>query len=364
MRALRYHGPRDLRLDDVPEPGVRPGTVKIQVGAAGICGSDIHEYVGGPISVPMSSPHPLTGETAPVVFGHELAGTVTEIGPGVTRVDVGDRVAVNAALSCGRCDSCARGWTNVCRSIGFHGVTGGGGGFAAFDVVPESNLHLLPDEISDEVGALLEPLATGFHAVDLSGARQGDGVLVLGAGPVGLMVVLACVAAGIENIVVAEPSATRRSLAAAFGATRCLDPRTESVVDVTHQETRGTGAAAAVDAAAAPTSLADAVASTRPRGTIVNIAAWEKPTPFDPTTLLFRETLLRGSLAYTAGDFDRGVAFAADHAATLERLITRVIGLDDVITEGFDRLAFERHDDIKVLVRPGAAPSAASTAAG
>ncbi|MCW2830074.1 MAG: hypothetical protein JWP31_766 [Aeromicrobium sp.] len=352
MRALRYHGRRDLRLDDIPEPEVRPGAVKIEVRAAGICGSDLHEYLGGPISVPVDAPHPMTGEVAPVVFGHEFSGVVTEVGAEVDRIRVGDRVAVNAALWCGRCDACAQGWTNICRTIGFHGVTGGGGGFAAYDVVPEQNAHVLPDLVSDEVGALLEPLATGFHAVGLSGLGLGDAALVIGAGPVGMMLVQACVAAGVETIIVAEPSPTRRALATDLGATTCLDPITESLLDVVGDVTRGAGVAAAFDAAAAPTSLADAIASTRPRGTVVNVAAWERAIPFNPTTLLFRETVLRGSLAYTSADFDEAIAHAVEHGDDLQRIVSRTIPLADVITEGFDRLAFSPHDDIKVLVRP------------
>lgn len=366
MQALRYHGRRDIRLDDVAEPEPGAGQVKIAVEAAGICGSDLHEYVGGPISVPVLTPHPLTGEVAPVVFGHEFSGTVVAVGDGVSRTRAGDRVAVNAALWCGTCSSCQRGWTNICRSIGFHGVTGGGGAFAAFDVVDERAVHALPDALPFAVGALLEPLASAVHAVALSGIGPAESALVLGAGPIGLLLVRACLAAGAADVVVVEPSAGRRGAASALGATAVVDPLQADPLAVVLDVTRGLGVAAAFDAAAAPTSLDTAVAATRPRGTVVNVAAWERPVAFNPTSLLLRETTVRGSLAYTGADFDRAVSLAEEEVEVLGSLVTRTVTLDDVIARGFDELAFTRHDDIKVMVQPqqGREPGGAGTSPG
>ncbi|KMS86609.1 hypothetical protein ACZ91_35790, partial [Streptomyces regensis] len=188
MRALRFHGRRDVRLDEVPQPVPVADQVAIAVTAAGICGSDLHEYSGGPISIPTAAPHPLTGVVAPVTLGHEFEGVVTAVGPEVTAVTVGDRVAGNAALWCGECAVCRSGRTNVCRSIGFHGLSGEGGAFADFDLTRARNLHLLPTGIPDGIGALLEPLATGIHAVAQGAVGSGDAVLVQGGGVIGLAV--------------------------------------------------------------------------------------------------------------------------------------------------------------------------------
>ena len=353
MQALRFHAQRDIRLDDIDEPEAGPGQIKIEIEAVGICGSDIHEYVGGPISVPIGEPHPLTGAVAPVVFGHEFSGIVVALGDGVERITVGQRVAANAVLWCGTCPACRQGWTNICSRIGFHGVTGGGGAFARFDVIDERNAHVLPPQISAGVGALMEPLASGIHAVALGGVGPGDSALILGAGPIGLMVVQACLAAGLETIIVSEPSESRRAAATALGATAVIDPIRCDVLAFVNDVTGGTGVGASFDAAAAPLSLETAISSTRARGTVVNIAAWEKPVAFNPTTLLLRETIVRGSLAYTSSDFDAAIAYAVDHTEALESMITRTISLNDVITAGFDPLAFTHHDDIKVMVRPG-----------
>lgn len=356
MHALRFHGRGDVRIDEVEEPTPVNDQVKIRVEAAGICGSDIHEYRGGPISIPTSAPHPLTGEVAPLTMGHEFAGVVVEVGPDVERIQVGQRVAVNAAIWCGECPACQRGATNVCARIGFHGVSGEGGAFAEYDATRERNLHVLPDAMSAEVGALLEPLATGVHAVRRAGtgaAERDSTVLILGGGPIGLSVALACREAGVTNVVLAEPSDVRRSVGASFGATHTIDPRGDDPVTVVNDLTGGQGGYAAFDAAAGPGTFDVAMAAVRTHGVVVNVAAWENPFPFNPTALLFREIRLTGSLAYTTEDFSEAVRIGARNLDLLAEMVTSTTTLDGLVST-FQRLATTPAGDIKVLVRPGA----------
>ncbi len=135
MKAARFYGPGDIRIDDVPEPATRPGTVKVEVEWCGICGTDLHEYVDGPIFAPTpEAPHPLTGESMPITLGHEFAGVVAEVGQGVSRVGIGDRVVVEPYIICGRCDACRSGRYNVCRTLGSSGSPGSGGGFSQYVV--------------------------------------------------------------------------------------------------------------------------------------------------------------------------------------------------------------------------------------
>ncbi|MCE3552886.1 2,3-butanediol dehydrogenase [Pseudonocardia sp. RS11V-5] len=352
MKALQYHGRGDIRLNDVPEPEPGPGEVKVAIAAAGICGSDIHEYRGGPIAVPMTDAHPLTGEHAPVTLGHEFAGTVVAVGEGVTDVQVGQRVAASAVVRCGTCPSCAQGLPQLCATLGFHGLSGGGGAFAAFDTFPAYLAHALPDSVSDQVGAMLEPLATGVHAVGRAGIGPGSTALILGGGPIGLMTAVAAQAAGAEQVIVSEPAAGRAKAAERVGATTVLDPRSDDVVAAVRDLTGGRGVDAAFDAAAVATSFDTALGSVRPRGTLVNVAVWEQPTPLNPTALLFTEATITGALAYTDAEFERAVEIAATGAHDLASLVSREISLDDAVTEGFDRLATDPGDDIKVLVRP------------
>jgi (R,R)-butanediol dehydrogenase/meso-butanediol dehydrogenase/diacetyl reductase len=352
VKALRWHARGDVRLDDVDEPVAGPGEITVEVAAAGICGSDIHEYRGGPIAVPVDADHPLTGQRAPVTLGHELAGTVVAVGEGVRDIGVGDRVAASAVLRCGTCRTCAAGLPQLCATLGFHGLSGGGGGFAPLDTFPAYLAHRLPDAVDTETGALLEPLATGVHAVARSGIGPGDTVLVAGAGPIGLMTVVAARARGAATALAAEPAPARARAATALGADAVLDPLTEDVGERVRELTGGTGVDAAFDAAAAPASFDTVLAAVRPRGTVVNVAAWEQPVAFHPNLLLFGEPTVTGALAYTPEDFAEAVRIAASGTVDLGGLVTRRIRLADAVTDGFARLAAAPGDDIKVLVVP------------
>ncbi|HET9667944.1 MAG TPA: alcohol dehydrogenase catalytic domain-containing protein, partial [Desertimonas sp.] len=148
MRAVRYHGNRDVRIDDIDEPECRPGFVKIAPEWCGICGSDIHEYLVGPETIPSpGAPHPITGESLPIVLGHEYAGTVVEVGEGVDAVQVGDTVAVEPIIRDNTCPTCSEGRYNLCPQIGFNGISGYGGGLAELSVVPSYMIHVLPPNV-------------------------------------------------------------------------------------------------------------------------------------------------------------------------------------------------------------------------
>jgi len=191
MRAAVYHGREDVRIEQVEERAIAPGSVRVAVEACGICGSDLHEYAEGPIAIPADHPHPLTGETLPLTMGHEFAGTVVETGGGVDDPEVGDAVVVNPIVACGECRYCTGGRYSLCDSLMNIGIHGGGGGFAERVVVSAENAVALPEGVSFEQGALVEPLSVGLHAVRRSGLAAGDTAAVFGAGPVGLGVLQA-----------------------------------------------------------------------------------------------------------------------------------------------------------------------------
>jgi (R,R)-butanediol dehydrogenase/meso-butanediol dehydrogenase/diacetyl reductase len=200
MRAAVYHGPNALKVDDVAEPQVRPGTVKLEVGFNGICGTDLHEYYAGPIFVP-TAPHPLTGAQLPLTMGHEFSGTITAVGDGVTGWAEGDRVAVEPIYKCDRCGPCRAGNYNVCRQIGFHGLMSDGG-MAEYTVVPAGMLHRLPNTVSLELGALVEPMSVAWRAATLGDVRPGGTAVVFGAGPIGIGLWFALRGKGIDDVFV------------------------------------------------------------------------------------------------------------------------------------------------------------------
>ena len=174
MRAARFHGQKNITIDEIPETGLRPGAVEIEVAWCGICGSDLHEYLEGPIFIPPPGhPHPLSGEELPVTMGHEFSGTVSALGEGVTDLTVGEGVVVEPYFTCGECDMCRADKYHLCRSMGFIGLSGGGGGLSEKVVVDRRRVHPVGDVPLDQA-ALIEPLSVGHHAYVRSGARAGD----------------------------------------------------------------------------------------------------------------------------------------------------------------------------------------------
>lgn len=347
MKALRWHARGDLRLDDVPEPQLRPGTVKVEVSRCGICGSDLHEYQGGPISIPEAAPHPYTGVQAPVTLGHELAGTVVEVAPDVSDFAVGDRVTCEGLLRCNDCDRCRAGQGNLCERLHVLGYSWPSGGFARYAVLPAYATHRLPDGVSFDAAALIEPFAVGLHAVRRSRIEAGQSAVVFGAGPIGLMTVAALRAVGAGPIVVAEPSAARREAATRAGADHVVDARADDVAE--QLRTLSGGACAAFDVAGVDATFAGALAVVRPRGVVVNVAAWERPTTIQPNDLLFSEAWVTGSLGYP-DEFPEAIRMLAEGRADLEWMVSKRLPLDDAIEHGFRALATGDEHLIKVLI--------------
>jgi threonine dehydrogenase-like Zn-dependent dehydrogenase len=290
MKALRYHGQRDIRLDTIPVPEIAPGKVRISPKFCGICGTDLHEYLGGANLIPKpGKPHPITDETYPLTLGHEFSGIVEEVGEGVTNVQKGDRVCVQPILFDGDCRSCQRGLVNCCDKNGFIGLSGFGGGLCESTVVPEYAVKKLPDNVPLEIGALVEPLSVGWHSVDISPFKEGDSALVLGGGPIGLAVVQVLHGRGCNNIIVSEVSGKRREFAKEFGAHHTIDPTKEDIVQRVKELTGGLGADVGFDAAGVQVALDTAFTALKARGTLVNIAVWENKAQLPMNEIVFRE---------------------------------------------------------------------------
>lgn len=316
MRAAVYHEPGDIRIEDIAEPSPGPGEVKLKVAFNGVCGSDLHEYYNAATFVP-TEPHPQTGIAAPVVLGHEFSGTVVEVGDGVTSVEVGTRVAVRPTLSCRQCESCRRGLFNICRSLAFHGLSAATGGLSEFTVVGADAVHPLPASVSLELGALVEPMAVGHHAVTLSGLEPGDLTVVAGLGPIGIGLWFALQAAGITDVVVSDPSPERRAALTRLGAENVIDPREDDVRSVAFDLTGGAGAPVVFDAAGVGAAISSGLDALAPRGKVVVVGIHEKAMELNPTSLLLGETSIVGSIVYLDEDYTAVIQAMADgHYAT------------------------------------------------
>ncbi|RMD41921.1 hypothetical protein DV735_g3229, partial [Chaetothyriales sp. CBS 134920] len=364
MRALRYHGPSDLRVDpDVPAPVCGPGQVKIKPAFVGICGSDLHEY-STPTFIPKpGEPHPLTKESWPVVVGHEFSGTVVEIGastaqlPYASGLKVGDAVAVQPTICCwDGCQPCREAHINSCEHGGFVGLSGWGGGMSDEVCIDGRFVFKLPAGIGLEVGALVEPLAVAWHAVDqfpFSRHRDGDdtiAALVMGAGPIGLGVIQCLKARGVKTIIVVEVAKRRQDFALEFGATHLINPLEEDVVKRTRQICHGNGADVAFDCAGVPASVKSAVLAVRHKGTVVNVAIWEKEVPINPNWLVFGEKVYKAVLSYLPQDFEGVIEALAEGRLKPAGMITSKIAVDRVVEDGFTPLINEKDKHVKILV--------------
>jgi len=354
MRALRYHGTKDLRVEeDISEPECGEYQIKIKPAFCGICGTDLHEYSSPTFIPPKGSPHPVTKESMPITIGHEFSGEIVEIGSkALTNLQVGDKVAVQPTVCCFSCGPCREGYLNCCDSAGFVGLSGGGGGMSDYVCVDAQWVFKLPDHIPLDVGALVEPLAVAWHAVDQYPIKPGDAVeaLVLGAGPIGLGVIQCLKARGAKTIIVVELAKERQNFARRFGATHLIDPRTEDVVKRSKDICGGQGPHLALDAAGVPASIKAAALAVRARGTVVNLAIWEKEIPFQPNTLVFGEKKYLAILGYLKSDFAGVIKALGDGSLKPEEMITSKIKIDRVVEDGYRALIEQKDHHVKILV--------------
>ncbi|KAF8646623.1 hypothetical protein AX16_007124 [Volvariella volvacea WC 439] len=341
MKAVRYYAPQDIRVEDIPEPVLKPGQVKVKIAWGGICGSDLHAYIKPSPPYPHwqghNDPHPVTGESAPVTLGHEFAGTIVELGPDVdpSKWSVGVNVAI----------PCARGETTMCPKINFIGIGGWGGGLSEFIGVDTRFLHILPPHVPLEVGACIEPLAVAWYAVKKSGFKPGQSALINGAGPVGLFILKVLRALSPSStVIVSEPALLRRKLALEHGATLVLDP-TAPGVDVIAQireASGGEGTDVVLEAAGLQKSWDVSMMAVRSRGTIVIVALWENQVKMDLNLIVGREVIVTGVLAYDHVHAEVIEAVASGKITGIESLITRKIALEDAVTKGFEALLHEK----------------------
>lgn len=318
-----------------------------------IGGSDLHEYIGGPSLCPATKPHPITGETVPLTFGHEFAGVVEEVGKGVSdRFKVGSRVVVAPIIYDGDCGACEDGLVNCCWQNGFVGLSGWGGGLSDYLVVPEYTLFNCPDNVGLDVAALVEPLAVGWHAVNSSPFKPSDTALVLGGGPIGLSVIQALRARGCKQIICSELSSMRKQYGKDFGAHVVLDPTKDDIVKECLRLTNNKGVDVSFDAAGVQPGLDQAIHSLKARGTHVNIAIWEKSCSIFPNDLVFKERNYLGVATYTPKDFQEVIDSLGNGKLDMaHKMITKRIGMDEVVQEGFQSLIKEKDTQVKILVR-------------
>ena len=298
-----------------------------------------------------------TGAELPQILGHEISGRITEVGQDVQGFEIGQRVAVNAAVddrhhSQQPCEFCKVGRHNICASIAFYGINSTSGGLADEMIVKPYALVTLPDNVPLMLAALAEPLAVAAHMVRISGFRKGQDVVVFGAGPIGSALTFLLKDSGARTIVVSEMAASRAAQAKECGADRVVNPTEEDVVEVV-QSLMGHGADVCFEACGLQATLDAAISCTKPGGIIFNVAIHEKPVTVDMNRLTLPEKRLMAGNAYTSEDFDRVLRVLSTRAADIEKFISAVVPLERAVDEGFSELVNNKAKHNKILIEVG-----------
>ncbi|WP_382308464.1 2,3-butanediol dehydrogenase [Herbiconiux sp. UC225_62] len=348
MKAAVFHAAHDIRVESVTDPaGAGPGEVLVRPYWCGICGTDLHEYAMGPIVIP-STPHPLTGASAPQILGHEFSGEVLEVGAGVSNVAVGDRVSVMPLLSCGTCYYCRRALNHLCQRMGCIGLSFAWGGIAELAVVPATHVSVLPETVSDLQGALVEPGAVAAYGVDTANVRPGDTVLITGAGPIGALAALYSSSLG-ANVFISEVNPFRAELARGLDVGTVLDPTEVDVPAFLKDATEGIGVDAVIECSGNERALQAAIASVRSAGRISQTGLHTKAASIDPMVLSEHDITLAGTWCYPVTDWPRIIDLIARGRYPVEKVVTAQVGMDDVVS-GFETLLSPRGDQVKVLI--------------
>ena len=340
MRALVFHGPWDLTVEDRPEPAPGPGEVLLDIVATGICGSDLHGYTGE------------TGRRHPgQVMGHETVAHVLEDHTG--RHPAGSLVTVNPVIGCRQCPACLAGTPQQCPDRRVIGVQPDiSAAFAQRMVAPAHNVVPLPPGTPAEIGSLVEPLAVGYHGVRRAGLTDADTVLVIGGGPIGQAAALAARRLGAATIVILDLDATRRLLAARQEFTTA-DPATQPPTEII--ALLGRPATVVVDAAGTTRSLQSAVDCSAQGARIALVGMGAPRVELSAYAISTQERSLLGSFSYDEAAFRDTAAWAAEHATELESLVDARVGLTEAPAT-FRALADHTLEAAKVLVYPSGPP--------
>lgn len=344
MKAAVWHGPKDIRIEEVELRETRDDEVKVRVAFAGICGSDLHEYQEGPVFVPVDQPDPITNDVAPLTMGHEFSGVVEEIGSKVTKYKVGDRVSINPTLTHGEKPEDLDPYDGF-SFIGLHTD----GGFTTYANVPETNIYKLPDTLSLKDAALIEPMAVGVQAIKESGMLFGDTVAIFGAGPIGLYTAIAARAAGASKVIVLDLSEERLEKAKSLGATHVINSGKEDPVEAV-KKIVPEGVNVSFEVAGVGVTFKQSIAVTRPRGTMVIVSIFAGDISWPPLQLTNTGVKITSTIAYSPTTYRQTIDLMGSGQLQPQPTITGEIELDDIVDKGFEQLTNDK-SQCKILVK-------------
>jgi (R,R)-butanediol dehydrogenase / meso-butanediol dehydrogenase / diacetyl reductase len=342
MKAAVYHGRRDIRIESVPEPGgPAPGEVVLEVVRAAICGTDSSEWAHGPL---LTRP--------PVTLGHEFVGRVVSLGEGVNGIAEGDRVVSGAAVSCGHCEWCRAGRTNLCSTYLTLGLQLNGG-LAELVKTPAAVCRRVPETCSDDAAAMAQPLAVALHALRRTNVEANDACAVIGVGGIGSFILGAAAARGVSRLIAVDIDDRRLRTAEKLGADVIIDAKREDVAAAILDVTDGDGAHVVIEASGAPGAPETAIKSTRRGGRVLIVGLQPTPTQIDLFALTTREVEITTAVAHIC-DVDLPESLEIISSGNLaDHVLDRVIALDDLVELGIRPLV-DRTARGKIIVDPKA----------
>ena len=339
MRAAVLTATRQVEIQELPIPEPGSGEVLIRVRAAGICGAEMHAFIGT---------HPL--RKPPVQMGHEMAGDVVDVGEGVINLAQGDRVSVFPLRHCGSCFNCIEEMYNLCENLMLLGTSQWPGPFAEYITAPENLVFKVPPHVTHQEAAIAEPLCVAIHAVNRIGTVTNGSVAILGVGTIGLATVVAAREAGAERIFVTDIADFNLEAAKRFGASLTVNTQKEDPVAAILEATCGRGVDAVLIAAGFSSVFNQAIAMVRPQGTVVTIALFDDVVTIDqPNSLVMGEKIITSSWGETPKDFKKAIEIIASGRVSVEDFITHRLPLEKT-KEGLELFEKRQEDCIKIML--------------
>ena len=353
MKAARWYAKHDIRVEDIEKPRPGKGEVVIEVKRAGICGTDIHDYMSGPHSIPVDKPDPLTGAVAPVTMGHELCGVVHEIGEDVSDWSAGDRVVIAPLQHCGKCYFCKRGLYHLCVIQAGLGLQTKEGGFAEYCKVKAYQLRKMPDHMTWTQGALVEPTCLAMYGIRRSGLIPGDNVLITGGGPMAALNMMCAFAAGAGAVYMTEKHPVRIKKLMELGATKVFNVTECDVLSEIRKCTGELGVDVAIECTGSESGINLCFDALRKQGMYVQSGLSLGEVKVRPWQWALKDIKMIGLWCCNAYDYDSIIRLVADKRIDVEKLVTKTIKLDDIVAEGFEALARNREKkEMKIHVVP------------
>ncbi len=353
MKAAVWHKQKDVRVEEFPDPPApKNDEVSLSVSWCGICGTDLEEYLQGPLFIPVGKPNPITGRHAPMILGHEFVGVIREVGKGIQDLKPGDHVAVDTLIHCGECYFCKAHQPHLCEKLAIMGLMTDGG-LAQFINAPRYMLFTYPSSIPDAHAALSEPLSVCVRAARRGRLQSGESVAIIGGGTIGLMTAVVARALGASPVIIFEPEASRREVAMQVGATHALDPRASDPETAVKRLTGGRGADVVFECAGHIATMALSPLLARKGGRIVLVGLHDAPVPVRLASVVIGEQEIIGSFSHIYDvDFSEAVDLISAGKVNAEPLITAQIPIEELVPRGLNELASSKGRQLKILVAP------------